>query len=91
MMAPTVPYQAEVRANVEQALQTYPIEDHRVRILKKGNTVNVLVHAKPRSDFDINSFDELDDVHHHVQKALDELPDRAVLDIVFVGDMRMAD
>jgi hypothetical protein len=29
----------------------------------------------------------LDDIHHHVQKALDELPDQAVLDIVFVGDM----
>jgi predicted Co/Zn/Cd cation transporter (cation efflux family) len=60
-------------------------------MLKMGNTVNVLVHAKPESDFRIDAFDELDDIHHRVQKALDELHDRAVLDIVFVGDMRMAD
>ena len=91
MMAPTAPYQAEVRARVEQALNSYPMEDHRVRMLKMGNTINVLVHAKPKNEFQVNSFDELDDVHHHVQKTLEELPHQVVLDIVFVGDMGMAD
>jgi cation diffusion facilitator family transporter len=91
MMAPPTPYQARIRARIEQALHNYPIEDHRVRILKMGNTVNILVHAKPENNFRIESFNALDDIHHHVQKALDGLPDQAVLDIVFVGDMSMAD
>lgn len=91
LMAPPGPYQDQVREKIDQALSHYPVDDKRVRLLKMGNTINILLHVKLSDDFRFESHAAMDEIHWHVERELQSLPDRAIVDLVFVGDMAVAE
>lgn len=91
LMAPPGPYQEQVREKIDQALSHYPVDDKRVRLLKMGNTINILLHVKLSDDYRFESHAAMDEIHWHVERELESLPDRAIVDLVFVGDMAVAE
>ena len=62
-----------------------------VRLLKMGDTMNVLMHLKPGPDFTLKSFDQLDDIRTRFNDALKDMEVRAIADVVFINDMKMAE
>lgn len=82
---------ADVRERVAGALANEAVVDHRVRIVKFGNVLNVLVHAQLDGDHAFRSATDLDAIRNRVKQALDELGFLVYLDLVFVGDMRLAE
>jgi len=91
MMAPPKDYQDQVQDKIARSLSGYPIENYRVRLLKMGDTINVLVHARPAADFVFRSWPAMDEIRARLNEELAELPERAIVDLVFVGDMAFAD
>jgi len=91
MMAPPKGYQELVHDKIAKSLSSYPIENYRVRLLKMGDTINVLVHARPAADFVFRSWPAMDEIRARLNKDLEELPERAIVDLVFVGDMAFAE
>jgi len=91
LMAPSRDYQDKVRDTIAGTFSNYAIENHRVRLLKMGDTINVLVHAQPSADFEFRSWSAMDEIRTHLNRDLAELPERAIVDLVFVGSMAMAD
>lgn len=65
--------------------------DYRIRLLKMGNTLNILVHVKPGPDFDLHSVDQLDDIRFKFNSELETMEVRTTSDIVFVGDMKLSE
>ena len=91
LAAPPDEIKQEIRAHVADALGSWPVVEHRVRMLKLGNTMNVMVHAKPAPHFELRSVSQLDEISHDVKRSLETLGYDVILDVIFVDDMRMAE
>jgi cation diffusion facilitator family transporter len=74
-----------------EAVQDYPIADYRIRVMKFGTTLNVLVHIQPDAGFEFSDAAALDQVRDKVAKSYAAVGDAVVLDILFVGDMRFSE
>lgn len=91
MAAPSEEDQAPILERVAAALARWEIAEHRVRLLKLGNTMNVLVHARPGPAFELGSIERLDEIRADVKASLLPLGYDLVFDVIFVSDMRYAD
>jgi cation diffusion facilitator family transporter len=90
LLAPSREIQDRVIRRIEGALEAFPVADHRIRMLKLGNTLGVTLHLKPGDPGLIGGLDDLDRIRFAIEESL-ALPDLNVgIDVVFVGDMRLA-
>jgi len=90
LMAPREEGEA-VRVRVAEVLAATQVADHVVRIIKFGNALNVLVHARFDEGHEPGSIAGLDAVRNRLKKRLDELGYTVYLDVVFVDDMSLAE
>ena len=89
-MAPEKALQEEVIARVAKALDGLAVADYRLRMLKMGNTINVLIHIKLGADFELNKIAELDAIRVPVRLEMDAMEGRVTADLVFIDDMQLA-
>jgi predicted Co/Zn/Cd cation transporter (cation efflux family) len=90
LFAPDPSWQQAVEACFEKAVPEFPTEDYRIRLLKMGNSLNVLVHVKPGPDFELSSLDQLDEIRTRFNTALETMEVTTVADVVFIADMKFA-
>ena len=91
LFAPDAAWQQDVEECFRKAVPDLPIEDYRIRMLKMGNTLNVLVHVKPGPGFELRGLDQLDDIRFRFNTALETMELRVTADVVFISDMKLAD
>lgn len=89
LFAPDVALQRWVDEIFREQSATLEIRDHRIRLLKMGNTLNILVHAQLAAGTAVR-VEELDALRRRFAGALDVLNLRGIADVVFVGDMSLA-
>lgn len=68
-----------------------PKENYRIRLLKMGNSLNVLIHVYPGPNFELTSLQRLDEIRVQFQTTLSEMDGSVVADLVFVGDMALSE
>jgi cation diffusion facilitator family transporter len=90
LIAPDPSWQKAVEACFEKAAPEFPTEDYRIRLLKMGNSLNILVHVKPGPGFELSSLDQLDEIRTRFNRALETMEVKSVADVVFVADMKLA-
>ena len=91
LFAPDQALQDEVIERVGRALGELPVDDYRLRMLKMGHTVNVLLHLKLGKGFELHEVAQLDAIREQVLKPLAEMDGSVVADLVFIDDMRLAE
>ena len=91
LFAPNDSWQQSVEDCFKKAAPEFVTADYRIRLLKMGNTLNVLVHVRPGPEFKLRGFDQLDDIRFKFNTALETMEMRTTADIVFVDDMKLAD
>jgi len=91
LMAPEKALQEDVIARVARAMNGLAVTDYRLRMLKMGNTINVLLHIKLGTDFELKKIAELDTIRARVLQELDAMEDRVTADLVFIDDMQLAE
>ncbi|MEH6593632.1 MAG: cation transporter [Halioglobus sp.] len=90
LFAPDAAWQQAVEECFQQAVPDFPTEDYRVRLLKMGNSLNVLVHVKPSPEFELDSLERLDEIRRKFNQALQSMDVKTVADVVFLNDMKLA-
>jgi cation diffusion facilitator family transporter len=90
LLAPDPVLQQSVIGRIESVLANFPIEDHRIRMLKMGNVMAVTLHLRPSEQYELRSVDDLDRVRHSLEQALEALEFEIGLDVMFVNDMSLA-
>ena len=90
LFAPDASWQQAVEECFEKAVPEFPTEDYRIRLLKMGNSLNVLVHVKPGPDFELSNLEQLDEIRTRFNTALETMKVQTVADVVFVADMKLA-
>ena len=73
-----------------EAMQEHPVADYRIRVMKLGGTLNILIHVQLAEGFLFSDVVALDIIRDKVAKSYSGLGDANVLDILFVGDMRFS-
>jgi cation diffusion facilitator family transporter len=91
LAAPDVELQKEVRECFLESTANIDIDEYRMRMLKMGGAMNILVHLKPAPSWPIRDCTQLDDVRKRFRDALAQRNLKGAADIVFVGDMHLAD
>lgn len=91
LMSPDPSFMLAVEERFKRALPELQPADYRIRLLKMGDTMNVLMHLKPGPEFTLKDFDQLDDIRSRFNEALKDMEVRAIADIVFINDMKMAE
>lgn len=85
----------KISESVEQCLLAVmpgiPKENYRIRLLKMGNSLNLLIHVSPGPDFELTSLHTLDEIRVQLQAALSDMEGSVVADLVFVGDMAFSE
>jgi predicted Co/Zn/Cd cation transporter (cation efflux family) len=90
LFAPDPYWQKAVEACFVKAVPEFPTEDYRIRLLKMGNSLNVLVHVKPGPGFELSSLNQLDEIRTRFNTELETLEVKTVADVVFIADMKLA-
>jgi predicted Co/Zn/Cd cation transporter (cation efflux family) len=90
LFAPNPSWQKAVEACFVKAVPEFPTEDYRIRLLKMGNSLNVLVHFKPGPGFELSSLNQLDEIRTRFNTELETLEVKTVADVVFIADMKLA-
>jgi cation diffusion facilitator family transporter len=90
LLAPATEVQQLVIERIESALVNFPLEDHRIRMLKLGNVMSVTLHLRPAADFHLKRVADLDRVRRKIEEALAPLELEIGLDVLFVDDMELA-
>ncbi|MGD8347027.1 MAG: cation diffusion facilitator family transporter [Lysobacterales bacterium] len=90
LFAPDADVQQSVKDRIESAIEGFPFEDYKIRMLKLGNVLAVTLHLRPADDFRIEGVGDLDRVRLVIEDALAPLDFEIGLDIMFVKDMRLA-
>jgi cation diffusion facilitator family transporter len=90
LLAPDPAIQQSVIAEIEAALEGFPLVDHRIRMLKLGNVLAVTLHLRPSDDYRIESISDLDQVRLSIEDALEPLDLEIGLDVLFINDMGLA-
>jgi cation diffusion facilitator family transporter len=90
LLAPDAELQQSVRSVIREALKDFPVEGHRIRMLKLGNVLAVTLHLQPSPSLRINGVRDLDRVRFAIEEALEALDYDVGLNVMFVEDMRLA-
>lgn len=90
LLAPDPTLQQEVKERIKGALGGFPVAGHKVRMLKLGNVLAVTLHLRPDDAFELSGVQDLDHVRHAIEDALESLDYDVGIDVMFVGDMRLA-
>ena len=90
LLAPDPEVQRSVIEKIEAALEEFPVEEHRVRMLKLGNVMSVTLHLRTSADYRIEGISDLDQVRYAIEKSLAKLDLDIGLDVLFVNDMALA-
>lgn len=90
LLAPDPEVQRAVIEKIEAALEEFPVEEHRIRMLKLGNVMSVTLHLRPSADYRIEGISDLDRVRYAIEKSLATLDKEIGLDVLFVNDMALA-
>lgn len=90
LLAPPPELQQAVKEQIETALEGFPVDDYRIRMLKMGNVIALTLHLKPAEEFQINRVSELDRVRVAIENSLDALDYETGLDVIFVNDMGLS-
>ena len=90
LLAPDPEVQRSVIEKIEAALEEFPVEEHRVRMLKLGNVMSVTLHLRTSADYRIEGISDLDQVRYAIEKSLAQLDLDIGLDVLFVNDMALA-
>lgn len=90
LFAPDTALQQQVDDIFREQSAPLDIRDYRIRLLKMGNTLNILIHAQLAAGAAVN-VEELDAVRRRFMEALKVLNLHGVADVVFVGDMSLAE
>lgn len=90
LLAPDPDLQQSVIEKIEAALEEFPVEEHRIRMLKLGNVMSVTLHLRPSADYRIEGISDLDRVRYAIEKSLATLDKEIGLDVLFVNDMALA-
>jgi len=88
--APDASWQQAVEECFKKAASGLTDDDYRIRLLKMGNTLNILVHVKPGPGFELTGLDQLDEIRFKFYSEPEALDVKTTADIVFVGDMQLA-
>jgi len=88
--APEEWIQEAVERSYLKAVHDIAVKDYRIRLLRLGNTLNVLIHVQPAAEFRVDGLAGLDKVRDKIEAELDKLDAVIVLDVLFVNDMRFA-
>lgn len=91
LFAPDPAWQQAVEDRFSEALPDLPVAHCRFRLLKMGNTLNIMVHVKPGPEFELHSLAQLDDIRARFNTALESMDVKTYADIIFVDDARLAD
>ena len=91
LIAPEQTLQDEVIKNVASAKDGLAVADYRLRMLKMGNTINVLLHIKLGAEFELREVAQLDAIREQVKAGLAIMDGLVVADLVFIDDMKLAD
>ena len=91
LMAPDASWQEAVEERFRNAMPDFPVEDYRIRLLKMGNSLNVLVHVKPGPGFDLNGLGQLDEIRLKFNAALETMEVKTIAEVMFVDDMSQAE
>lgn len=89
--APPKAVQQPVRAAVERAVSTLPLDHLYVRMVRPGRTLYVLVHVVLPEDYQPGTMDALDGVRHRIAEAVQAVAPNAIIDVIFTGDTRWAE
>lgn len=90
LFAPDAALQQQVDDIFREQSAPMDIHDYRIRMLKMGNTLNILVHVQLDAEKKVR-VDELDAMRKRFVSALEVLNLRGIADVVFVGDMSLAE
>lgn len=90
LLAPDVQLQQTVIDVIREALRDFPIDGHRIRMLKLGNVLVVTLHLQPATSYRIERVADLDRVRFAIEEALGVLDFDVGLNVMFVEDMRIA-
>jgi cation diffusion facilitator family transporter len=90
LIAPDPALTQAVEERFKRALPEIQPAEYRIRLLKMGNTLNVLMHVKPGPDFSLNELSQLDEMRIRFNAALEDMEVNALADIVFINDIKMA-
>lgn len=91
LMAPEKTLQEEVITRIANAMGGLAVADYRLRMLKMGNTINILLHIKLGADFELTKVAELDAIRARVLQELESMADHVTADLVFVDDIQLAE
>jgi len=90
LLAPDPAQQNAVIERIAAALEDFPVEDHRIRMLKLGNVMSVTLHLRPAEGFRVERIADLDRVRRDIEQALATLDLEIGLDVLFIEDMELA-
>ena len=90
LAAPDESLQNEIRDRLFEAFDGMNFADYRIRMVKLGNVMNVLIHVMPEAGASPPPLEAVDARMQKFRKALDDMGLRGACDVVFVSDMSMA-
>lgn len=90
LLAPHPDVQQDVIDKIASALEDLPVEDHRIRMLKLGNVMSVILHLRLSGDFHFERIADLDRVRRKIEQSLASLDYDVGLEVLFIDDMELA-
>ena len=90
LLAPGEEVQAAVAERIATALAEFPVDEHRIRMLKLGNVMAVTLHIRPSREYRFDSLDDLARVRRGIEAELESLEFEIGLDVMFVNNMELA-
>ena len=90
LFAPEPALQERVEATFRKATAGLPVNDHCLRMLKMGDTLNILIHVQLQPGCVISGVAELDQMRKQINAELEKLELRVATDVLFVDDMEFA-
>jgi cation diffusion facilitator family transporter len=81
--APTPPVQTEVRERFDQTVRGLAFERTRIRMLKVGRFMYLLIHILVPAGFSVSRVEELDDIRQRIADGLEGVHPRLFIDTVF--------
>ena len=75
-----------VTAAVDRALAGLPVRERRVRLVRPGRTLYVIVHVVLPADWQVDGLRDLDVVRERIERSVRVEHPRLLLDVVFTAD-----
>lgn len=90
LLAPAPEIQKSVIDKIEVAIRNFPVADHRIRMLKLGNVLAVTLHIQPAGTALEDGIAALDRFRRDIGESLASLELEVGIDVIFVGDIQLA-